>query len=298
MRLAIWIILCAVPSPAAALDFLLADRQAETLRCLARAEAACPDRTGGRIHVVTDFRYGPGPATAPDPRYRGTVVTERALNGAAVTSVEYGPFYGDPTAARSPRTLFNFANGVNGECIYAIAARPGRSPSVTAEELHCADRYVRAVRRLGDNIYFSHANGAAGDGEIWIYGVSVGAATRRLTVPIAEIGGFWAGDFTLHPDTGEIWLSNGDIDGAGIFRHDPRSGAFELRYRRAAGGVRGFDFRDARRILFTDGGRAIHETTLAPGGARVVDDAHVLADFPLDLGRMEGFDDVRVRLER
>lgn len=68
-----------------------------------------------------------------------------------------------------------------------------------------------------ERLHFSEATGAAGDGTI--YRLDGGVAVPIYTVRLADVGGFWAGDFTFEP-SGVLYISTGNRIGGKIYRID------------------------------------------------------------------------------
>jgi hypothetical protein len=101
-------------------------------------------------------------------------------------------------------------------------------------------RHTTYVRDLvlddRDNVYFSEASGAGGDGKIYrvvpIGGANPDRAELICTVPLGDVGGFWAGDFAFGRlplgglDTDMLYLSSGNKVPASIYRMTRKAGAW------------------------------------------------------------------------
>jgi hypothetical protein len=76
--------------------------------------------------------------------------------------------------------------------------------------------YVRGLAFDRDgSFYFSEATGAGGNGRI--YRLAGGVATVFREIPLAGVGGFWAGDFVFGAQN-ELYVSSGNRVPASIFR--------------------------------------------------------------------------------
>jgi len=99
--------------------------------------------------------------------------------------------------------------------------------------------YVRDIAIRDDSgspvILFSEASGGGGDGKL--YALEYGKAVERYRVRLADVHGYWAGDFS-YDASGTLYLSSGNTDGARIYR--VTSGTPESVYQTPSGSITGF----------------------------------------------------------
>lgn len=113
-------------------------------------------------------------------------------------------------------------------------------------------------------LYFSESSGAGADGKIWRFDAA-GVPNLYYTVPLAKVGGFFAGNFAFSPD-GTLYISNGNYGGAGLWRCPVGSGTPTRVFRRTDdGSFAGFCFPDDGTVLFTDFTNKLRRATVGGG---------------------------------
>jgi hypothetical protein len=118
-------------------------------------------------------------------------------------------------SAFNRRTNKLYVSNANKFNLYSVDSTTG---SASIEYTHTT--YLRDVAfDPNGNFYFSESSGAGGDGKIYLLNLTTHAATLFYTVHLAQVGGFWAGDFTFAPD-GHLYISTGNQIGAHIYRVD------------------------------------------------------------------------------
>lgn len=124
-----------------------------------------------------------------------------------------------------------------------------RTDGKIEEKIFSHNTYVRDVvfDRKGQ-LYFSEATGAGGDGIIYKLDVITKRATKYLTVPIKQTGGFWAGDFAFSPSN-QLFISEGNHIPASLYKFE--NGNFQKVYTNTADCIRGFWFLNENEILFS-----------------------------------------------
>lgn len=126
--------------------------------------------------------------------------------------------------------------------------------------------YVRDIAFAFDQngnfgLYFSEATGAGGDGTI--YRIDGAAATPFYTVRLADVGGFWAGDFAFDYE-GNLYLSSGNRVPASIYKIAAGTGAVTRIYDSPDGSIAGLVFRDGR-LYYADWRQNIYRLDLGSG---------------------------------
>jgi hypothetical protein len=154
--------------------------------------------------------------------------------------------------SKNPPLLFKRRSRVVGE-LHAYASsrkHPGRNYYLCANRFEVIQedgngemvlfKHTTYVRDLGldeeDNVHFSEATGAGGDGKIYRIkpGKGRGGATAELvcTVPIRDLGGFWAGNFAFGRtekgalDTSTLYLSSGNMIPSSLYRMTRKNGSW------------------------------------------------------------------------
>ncbi|MEW6418917.1 MAG: hypothetical protein AB1480_12485 [Nitrospirota bacterium] len=174
-------------------------------------------------------------------------------------------------ARESPGSVYRVEDGREaisykrrGGNIYSIAFLRGRLYFVNANEdkvyrvvgrrseraVYTHSTYIRDIaldRR--DNIYFSEASGAGGDGSIYRLNMIRRTATLFLEVRIAEVGGFWAGNFAFDKED-NLYLSSGNRIPAGIYRL--RDGRWEEIFRDEREPIKGLTFLSCDLLCYTN----------------------------------------------
>ena len=153
----------------------------------------------------------------------------------------------------SEQLYFSDANGSN---IYTVTPN-GETVYYQANSL------VRDLAFDANGIlYFSHATGSSGDGQI--YRLSLGAAgpiaQLAYTVPLSVVG-YWAGDFAFGPD-GTLYISNGNHTNAAFYKWTATAGFQEIYRRSDDGSILGFFLDALGSIYFSDGNVAIYRLLL------------------------------------
>jgi len=132
----------------------------------------------------------------------------------------------DPSIVRRPqkgRIYFTDARQRPG-AVYELAGNTAKPifnfASAAVRVVFTHTTYVRDVAfDPSGNLYFSEAFGAGKDGKIYKFDPAAHAASLFYTVPLASVGGSWAGDFTFSPD-GHLYLSTGNRVGGSVYRVD------------------------------------------------------------------------------
>jgi len=126
------------------------------------------------------------------------------------------------------------------------------------------------------NLYVSESSGTLRDGVIYRVDLSTRPATATpfYTVRLAQVDHYWGGDFCFGPD-GELYLSNGNRIGAGIYRVDDVAGrsAPTLIYFLSGESICGIAFNRDGQFFFTNwtGGRGkIYRLALNTGKRALV----------------------------
>lgn len=106
-----------------------------------------------------------------------------------------------------------YISNSNADDIVSLA--PG---GTTVEPVFTHTTFSRDIALDEDNrLHFSEATGATADGTI--YRLDGGSAVPVYTVRLADVGGYWAGDFTFDP-SGALYISTGNRIGGKVYRID------------------------------------------------------------------------------
>jgi WD40 repeat protein len=117
--------------------------------------------------------------------------------------------------------------------------------------------YVRCVAfDSRGTLYFSEATGAGGDGTIYRFNSST--AVPFYSVRLADIDGYWAGDFAFDRQ-GTLWLSSGNRRPANLYKVVNGS---VTRVFTSADSIDGISFTNDGFLLYTGGGHAIYRLAL------------------------------------
>ena len=92
-------------------------------------------------------------------------------------------------------------------------------------------------------------------------------ANTRYVVKLAQVGGAWGGHFAFDRD-GKLYISNGDVAGAAIWRC-PEDGTPPVKVFQGKGPILGFTFANRNTVLFTDGGTQLWRAKLGAADATV-----------------------------
>jgi sugar lactone lactonase YvrE len=131
-------------------------------------------------------------------------------------------------------------------------------------------------------LVFSEATGAGGDGRIWKIN-EAGEAELFFTIKLADVDGFWAGDFAFDQD-GNLYLSSGNLVLSNLYRVDMASGGTTTVFTHHDESFDGFVFDDQGLVYYSDGSAAVYclnlrtgeETTLLESPSQVSIDALAL----------------------
>ena len=156
-----------------------------------------------------------------------------------------------------------FCNGINESHVLIASAGGGRP-------VYTHSTYVRDVAAENGNLYFSEASGAGHDGAIYRFrDASYTAVDLFCHVRIADIGGFWSGNFAFGADR-TVYVANGNERPACIWKF-PSPTAKPERIFEHADMIGGFCVVDTDTILFTQWTNTIFELHVA---AQKVDILH------------------------
>ena len=111
----------------------------------------------------------------------------------------------------------------------------------------------------GGALYFSESYGAGQDGKIYRFDAA-GKASLYYTVSIARVG-FFTGNFAFSPG-GTLYVSNGAINGAGVWQCPLVGDATRVYKRTNDGNMLGFCFTNQNTFLFTDGTGTLRRATV------------------------------------
>jgi hypothetical protein len=113
-----------------------------------------------------------------------------------------------------------------------------------------------AVDPIRQDVFFSESSGAGGDGRI------LRLRDRRAepwrTVRLADVEGFWAGDFAFDPD-GFLWLSSGNRAPANLYKVE---GDRVLRVFSSPRPIKGFAFIDRDTLVYADWRQRLYRLSL------------------------------------
>ncbi len=131
--------------------------------------------------------------------------------------------------------------------------------------IHTSDLPIRDLAFDPNGLlHFSYASGGGADGQIYSYSAAAGPQLA-FTVPLSQVGGYWAGDFAFGPD-GRLYVSNGNVKGAAIYRHEVRT-TFSLYYAPGAYDVVGFFLDGEGTLYYSDRVAGIYRVPLGAAGA-------------------------------
>lgn len=159
------------------------------------------------------------------------------------------------TFAFSPAEELYFADA-NGFTIYRVTPN--------GESVHYqSNTYVRDLAFDGNGmLYFSHASGAGGDGQIYrlMPGVAGPVAELFVTVPIAVLG-YWAGNFAFGFD-GSLYVSQGNRDYAALYKYSAAAGFQKIYQQPDQRSFNGFCLDALGSFFFSDGPYLINRLIL------------------------------------
>lgn len=134
-------------------------------------------------------------------------------------------------------------------------------PSGEEARVYTHDTYTRDVEFDSEGrLYFSESTGAGGDGTVYRLDLESRVARPVFSVKLAQVDGYWAGNFAFAPD-GSLWLSSGNRVPASLYKVEamhPR------RMFTSSGSIRGFAFTGGGHLLYADWRQRVHRIEL-PG---------------------------------
>lgn len=185
---------------------------------------------------LATYNLNPGKILRVDGATEQVVLTRPA--GPLTSFVFDGPTVTPPPSAAD---WAYFCNAINGVKIY-------RADDST---VYTHTTYVRDLAVGPDGaLYFSEASGAGGDGKIYRFDAA-GTPSLFYTVSLAQVGGFFAGNFAFDP-LGTLYISNGNIEGASLWQCPIPGAAARVFQRTDDGVIMGFCFPGVNTFLFTD----------------------------------------------
>jgi hypothetical protein len=132
------------------------------------------------------------------------------------------------------------------------------------EVVYTHNTYVRDIAFAFDKngelgLYFSESSGARANGKV--YKVEGNKATLFYEVKLADVGGFWAGDFAFD-DKNNLYLSSGNRVPASIYKVDGKN-VNEI-YKDEKGSVSGLTYKDGS-LYYANWGSNIYQLDLSTG---------------------------------
>jgi hypothetical protein len=120
--------------------------------------------------------------------------------------------------------------------------------------------YVRTVRLDSHgNVYFSEATGGGGNGVIYRLDTASSTATPFFTVDLAQVDGYWAGDFAFDKQD-NLWLASGNRVPSMLYQ--VTGGTLQKVFTNPSGPLEGLCFETGGSLLFTDGKSALYRLTV------------------------------------
>jgi hypothetical protein len=162
------------------------------------------------------------------------------------------------------RLFFVNANKRN---IYVKDPFFGAGPEVT---FYTHTTYVRDIAIGPDGaLYFSEACGACGDGKIWRLASDTTSASLYYTVALANVDGYWSGDFAFSRE-GTLYLSGGNIIPGKLYEVDVAANAVTKLYTDPNEPIEGLALGSSTVLYYANGNSRIYELHLATGFRRAV----------------------------
>jgi len=158
--------------------------------------------------------------------------------------------------ARPRGRITSLAVGLDGWFYYSDASAYFilRTDGRVEYEVHRHSTYVRDVGfDATGRLYFSEATGAGGDGMIYRLSPDHVVSEPFLRVPLAEVGGYWAGHFAFDR-SGVLHVSSGNRRPSSLYAH--RAGRFVEVFAQDMP-ITGIAFRTANQLLFTEQGQRL-----------------------------------------
>lgn len=197
----------------------------------------------------------PGPVAAALPRL---LLTDARDRDGRILKLEHGRLetffrWGQGTVynlAWHPRMGLLFSNA-NDRQLNLLTL--GATASIYTHGTYLRDVAVDPVRH---DIFFSEASGAGRDGTI--FRLRDRRAEPYRVVRLADVEGFWAGDFAFDPD-GFLWLSSGNRAPANLYKVD---GGRTVRVFSSPRPIKGFAFIDRDTVVYTDWKQRLYRLSL------------------------------------
>lgn len=131
-----------------------------------------------------------------------------------------------------------------------------KTDGVAEDRIFTHSTYVRDLDfDSRSRMYFSESSGSRDDGIIYHLNPHTGRTTRAFTVPLAQVGGSWAGHFAFDP-ADKLFVSSGNITPASIYELE--GGRFRQRFTHDEP-ITGFAFVDDNTLYFTDYQQTLYE---------------------------------------
>jgi parallel beta-helix repeat protein len=132
------------------------------------------------------------------------------------------------------------------------------------EVVYTHDTYVRdlafAFDKAGNlGLYFSESRGAGGNGKI--YKIEDSTASLFYEVKLADVGGFWAGNFAFD-DKGNLYLSSGNRIPASIYKVE--DGKVKEIFKDERESIKGFTYKDGS-LYYANWRTKIYQLDLSTG---------------------------------
>ena len=140
----------------------------------------------------------------------------------------------------------------------------------TSEEvIYTHNTYIRDIAFAFDengelDLYFSESSGESENGKI--YKIEDGKASLYYEVKLADVGGFWAGDFAFD-DTNKLYLSSGNHVPASIYKVD--GGEVKEIFKDQKEAISGLAYRDDA-LYYANWGTKIYQLDLSTGGRTAI----------------------------
>jgi len=145
--------------------------------------------------------------------------------------------------------------------IYLKKLGPGAPPESV---IYTHTTYVRDIEvDPNGRLYFSEATGAGGDGKVWRLN-SDGSTTLYYRVALAQVDGFWSGDFCFDRD-GVLYLSTGNRVGSSVYRVLIASNTVQKLYTDPGGCIEGITFGQDGLLYYADWHQSIYALDLETG---------------------------------
>ena len=160
---------------------------------------------------------------------------------------------------RPSNNLYSVAVSPTGVIFFCNANEPRIYKIENGHEqlVYTHSTYVRSVGfDSRGTLYFSESTGAGGDGKI--YRLDGSTAAPFYSVRLADIDGYWAGDFAFDRQ-GTLWLSSGNRRPANLYK--VVSGSLSRLFT-SADSIDGISFASDGSLLYAGGGHAIYRLAI------------------------------------